>query len=340
MSSKKKTPKKTPTKVKKGAEEIWKPPHKKLRIPKVIISNLGNCRGINGRNLKPKLKPDGYYWTLKDKDGKVETYKAHRVIAKTFLKNKKKKKYVIHLNGNVSDNRVCNLKWVNKIKQPKRENCGPRIKIRQLTLKGKLFKLWGCISDTKSEGFNPDRVSECTRGKRESYKGYLWERDEKIIKGEEWRDAKVDGKKLTVSNMGRVRLNNGQLSNSKPNPDGYIPVAGQLAHRIIANAFIPNPENKPEVNHINRIRSDNRISNLEWATDSEQSIHVRALEKFTNHIDREVVLLDKKGKIINSWKNGKTCGLEYGVGRNTIASHCKKQDIWRGLRLRYKDELV
>jgi len=44
-------------------------------------------------------------------------------------------------------------------------------------------------------------------------------------------------------------------------------------HRLIGLAFIPNPENKPCIDHINRIRSDNRIENLRWATISENNIN-------------------------------------------------------------------
>ena len=84
--------------------------------------------------------------------------------------------------------------------------------------------------------------------------------------------ANKEGVIKTIDKKGREYFYKDRLS-----PDGYkrVVIKGKdfKQHRVIALAFIPNPEGKPEVNHINGIKNDNSVLNLEWATRKENSIH-------------------------------------------------------------------
>ena len=96
-----------------------------------------------------------------------------------------------------------------------------------------------------------------------------------------WKNIKGYEGLYMVSNLGNV-IRNGKILKSRLSKDGYCRVLlcknsiakDYYTHRLVAAAFIPNIENKPTVNHKNGIVSDNKVSNLEWNTHSEQNYHL------------------------------------------------------------------
>jgi hypothetical protein len=80
-------------------------------------------------------------------------------------------------------------------------------------------------------------------------------------------------------------------------------------HRLVAKAFIDNPENKSEVDHINTIKDDNRISNLRWVTSTENSNNPLSIEHFNeskNELQKDkICIIDGDGKVAYSSNDAK-----------------------------------
>ena len=91
---------------------------------------------------------------------------------------------------------------------------------------------------------------------------------------EEWKIYKKSGapyyRIYEVSNLGRVKLN-GEIVEPHKGKGSYLYISNFDIHRAVAELFIPNPENKPCVDHINTDPLDNRACNLRWVTHKENS---------------------------------------------------------------------
>ena len=152
-----------------------------------------------------------------------------------------------------------------------------------------------------------------------------------------WRDIKGYEGLYQVSNYGRVKSleryvkypnGNGRLIKSKllklnPNEDGYLQVClckdetekHFLVHRLVAEAFIPNPENKPEIDHINRIRTDNRFCNLKWVFDNEQWENTSRI--------KSVIQLTKDLMFVAEYSSIREAERMTGISNQTISRCCK-----------------
>jgi hypothetical protein len=128
---------------------------------------------------------------------------------------------------------------------------------------------------------------------------------------ETWKPIKGYEGLYEVSNYGRIKtlqLTFPRIRKTKINPRGYEVIdltknkkdQQCRIHRLVAQAFLPNPENKPEVNHIDCIKTNNHVSNLEWSTSQENMSHAAknglTASKQKNAAFKGVIAAYKDGK--------------------------------------------
>ena len=167
----------------------------------------------------------------------------------------------------------------------------------------------------------------------------------RVFEDEYWEDIENYEGFYQVSNYGRVKslsrkISNGtgfyiskeKILNGHINSKGYIQVELKgnpvLVHRLVAKAFIPNVDNKPQVNHIDGNKANNRVENLEWCTNSENQIHAykNGLNIHSGKSGRpkkKVCQIDlKTGKIINIFNSIAEARRSLGVSKDNISQVC------------------
>lgn len=159
---------------------------------------------------------------------------------------------------------------------------------------------------------------------------------------EEWKEYNY----YKVSNFGKVINKHGKILSTNTDMHGYVTTSitdygGDRIkgmHRIVATVFIPNPNNLPEVNHIDGVKTNNRVDNLEWVSKKENQQHATKvlgkrvgadcyIHKLTEKEVLDIYELCKEGELTY-----KEIGMNYGISDYTVG-HIARGISWKNLKL-------
>ncbi len=166
----------------------------------------------------------------------------------------------------------------------------------------------------------------------------------KDLEGEKWVPIVGHEGLYEISNLGRVKslqYTSDRIMKQNKSMDGYLSVSlfnweGKdkrwRVHRLVGIAFIPNPEKKEYINHKKGIKIDNRASELEWNTMSENHKHAYSTglrkstwkdKKWSLHPkSKPVSQFTKDGKYINTFGNSAEAAIKLGIVDSHIGSVC------------------
>ena len=165
-----------------------------------------------------------------------------------------------------------------------------------------------------------------------------------------WKDIKDYEDIYQVSNLGRVkRVTTGRILKGYKITGDYLGVrlyknnVGSMKkiHRLVAQVFIPNPENKPQVNHIDEDKTNNMVSNLEWMTAKENNNHGTRNERAGKAISKSksipIIAINLKTGESQEFYGTNECARQLGLHQSHITSVLKgKRRQTGGYTFNYK----
>ena len=325
------------------------------------VSSLGRVRNSKtGRILRQGKK--GGYCSVGLTGNKCKTRAVHQLVARAFISNPENKSQVNHKDKDGFNNNITNLEWAtNKensihrssgVKQTTNQNLEIyRIDINTNEILEKYSSIEEAaksIIENTNINFNNVRsgISMAINNKQKSSYGFKWKKVEyNSLENEEWREINIEGKNTQgyfISSLGRFRNKKGVImKNYKPHHSGYIYLRVNIdkyaLHRLVAQTFIPNLEDKPFVNHIDGNKINNQVSNLEWCTCLENNLHnhkIGLIKCFT----RKVGQYDLEINEINKFDSIREASFKTNINIGSIkAVLYNKQKTGGGFIWKYLD---
>jgi hypothetical protein len=338
------------------SEEIWRTLD---HFKKYEISSFGNIRNnITNYTLKPNIKSGYLCISLINDNSDRKSLKMHRLVALTFIYNPLNKETVNHKDHNKLNNNLSNLEWATTTEQNNhKRKCKKEIK--ELVSSRPVWRIdkdsnekleyyktitfaaqW--IFDNKltsvkkfNNGNNiKTKISAVAQGKRQNTFGYKWEycyECENKYNDEEWKLIPceiINGTKgYKISNYGRVKNHKGRITEGSNHESGYLWVSVSpnqyLLHRLVAKTFIPNPENKEQVNHIDGNKKNACANNLEWCSNKENQIH--KVNSGLSNCTKKIIQYDLKMNKIKEYNSQIEASKELKIHNSNISSCCKEK---------------
>lgn len=326
------------------------------------VSSFGKVKNKNtGRILKASNK--GGYYSVGLSKKITKTHHVHRLVAKAFIPNPENKCHVNHKDKNGLNNNILNLEW-NTIPENNQhrsngviQTTNQNIEIYRIDLTtNEILEKYNSITDASkwviknnlSDKIQSVRgcISCCVRNLTKSSYGFKWKKiAQNNLENEEWREINIEGKNTKgyfVSSLGRFKNNKGIImKNYKPHHSGYIYVRVNTQkyglHKLVALTFIPNLENKPIPNHLDGDKLNNSVSNLEWATYSENNKHNHKIGLNKGH-KRKIIQFDLNMNEIKRYETIKSASNELNISLSCIKDVLKeKQKSSKGFIFKYLD---
>lgn len=331
-------------------EEVWK--HlSSIGYSNYEISNIGNLRNrMSERKFNPNPTKAGYIRvSLKNDKGKITSNYLHILVATIFIPNPDNLKIVDHINREKLDNNYKNLRWVTQKQNMNNKTSSFDVKgicIYQLDINENILKKWNSIKSA-AINFNvrPKDIKNALI-KRELCSSFSWRLCDEIdiIENEIWKEF-PSNREYFVSNLGRIKPPNNYITKGSDKGEymrlgifieGIRMMKG--VHCVVAETFLIKIKDKTIVNHKDGDKKNNRIDNLEYVNNQENSIHAN-INKLIKKRTVSVTQFDLDNNIIEKFNSIVSATQKTGISASCIIQSCKHNRITqKKYRWNYSEE--